>query len=80
MSTYVEMDAKKFEQLERQLFHAMKKVRNLQKKYRKEVGQDFVPTSTLPKPDMPQGYNPCKNNHGCFSANGTILSQYHEGN
>lgn len=59
-------DDYKFEQLERKLYHAMKKVNILQKKHRKLTGQNFVPNGPLPKPDVSPMYNPCKNNQGCF--------------
>jgi hypothetical protein len=61
------MDDYRFEQLERQLYQAIKKVRKLQKKFRGQTDKDFImPLGTLPKPDMPENYNPCKNNQGCF--------------
>lgn len=60
------MNDYKFEQLERTLYHALKNLRHLQKKYRKQTGQDFVSTVPLPTPDRPEGWNPCKNNQGCF--------------
>jgi hypothetical protein len=55
-----------FEQLERLLYHSMKRLKKLQKKYRGQTGKDFVPSKPLPKPDMPDSFNPCKNNQGCF--------------
>jgi hypothetical protein len=60
------MEDKAFEQMERTLYHAMKRLRKLQKNYRRETGRDFVPSKVLPKPETPEGYNPCKNNQGCF--------------
>jgi hypothetical protein len=52
-----------FEELERTLYHAMKQVFKLQKKYRRETGRDFVPSGPLPKPEPVCN---CKNDHGCF--------------
>jgi hypothetical protein len=55
-----------FQQLQRKIYHIQLKEAKLQKLYRKETGQNFIPTTRLPKPDLPKGWNPCKQNQGCF--------------